>query len=459
MKQHPCLIIIVIILLSVVTFAYASDCEHNTYTLLECAQTGIKNSFKLKVYDSKVRENQAKVKETLAKNNLHIGIQGVSTYQNPELDISLANLLPIPMPGIPMNKGVINPIWYHNYNLSISKLITSFGKVEAAAKLMEMSQEMEKIQKEMEMESLLFNITQGFYGIIFADQMLEIASADLKSWEEQYKVSESLYNRGVVARYDRIRVQVAVQHARDQVETSKKNVEMARENLRTLMGLSFDEKVGAVKETSVWNGEEMHRLEFSLEKWRKIALADQPAIHLGKLACQQGQHALQLAMLDNAPVLNFQTSYARLTKTFIGAEWSWQNTLSLSLPLMDGGERKSKIAQWKEIITQAELNLADTERNVLWNVEQAYLELHNLFPKLETAKQEVAVSEEGFRVAKVRYKEGLNTMVEVIDSQSSLIRAKIKLQDTLIKYYSSMAALSYAAGILRDDIFLLGRKP
>lgn len=458
MKKSLCILVAACFLVVGVVFAQASDGK--IYTLLECAQNGIENSFKLKGYDSRVRENQAKVKETLAAENPHVGIQGATVYQKPEIDFSIAQALPISIPGLASAPAaVVQPEWYHNYSVSIRKLISSFGRIEAAAKLIGMTQEIEKTRKDMETQSLLFSVTQAFYNMTLAGELLETARAEQASWEEQYHVTEALYNRGAVARYDLLRVEVSLERSRDQVQTTIKNLGLARGNLRTLMGLPVDTFIEGVRETCLWKDEESHRLEFSLEKWRQIALQSQPAIQLARVACMQAEYALQLAMLDMAPALNFETGYTRQTATFITEDWGWKNTLSLSLPLMDGGEKKAKIAEAKEIITQADLNLSDTLRNVNWNVEQAYLELQDLHPKIDTAQHQVTVSEEGLRVAKVRYKEGLSTMVEVVDAQNSLVRARVKLSETLYYYYTSMAALSYASGILQDDIFLLGRRP
>ncbi len=163
--------------------------------------------------------------------------------------------------------------------------------------------------------------------------------------------------------------------------------------------------------------------------------------------------------MDNAPSLSFKTDYGKQTKTFVGSDWFWQNTVALSLPISDGGERKALMTEAVEMITQADLNKADTERTVLWNVEQAYLELHDLYPKIETAKFQVESATESLRVAKVRYREGLSTLIEVLDGETALRNAQLILQRTLCSYYIQMAALSYSTGIIQDDIFLLGRKP
>jgi len=105
------------------------------------------------------------------------------------------------------------------------------------------------------------------------------------------------------------------------------------------------------------------------------------------------------------------------------------------------------------LLKQAELNYQDSEKNVLWSVEQAYLNLHDLYPKIQTAREQTDQAKENLRVTNVRYREGINTIVEVIDSQNTFISAQAQYYQTLCNYYTQMAALSYSTGTIKN--FLL----
>lgn len=428
--------------------------EKKYYSIEECARIGIDNSFKLKAHDSRIVQNDAKVRETLATNNPSVSISGSSTYQRPQVMFGL----PITLPGIPTLEGIIVPEWYHTYNIAVNKLITSFGKVEAAARVTQAGDLQYKAQQRIDQDSLLFDIVRGYYNVILSRQLVEIAKAQEKLWKEHYKVSESMYKRGTVAKYDLLRVHVSLTQAREQHVTSLKDLEVARGSLRTLMGLPISTIIGDIEDQPFWADSEKEKMELPIEHWREKARQNSSAIHLGKAARLQGVYALDLAVLDNAPTLSFQTNYARLTKTMFGEDWSWQNTFALSIPISDGGQKSARITQAKELIAQADLNIRDTERNVLWNVEKSYLDLHELQIKIKTAEEQLDVAKEGSRVANIRYKAGIGTIVELTDAESNLVKAEVNLRQAYCSYYIQMAALSYNSGILYDDIFMSGRK-
>lgn len=428
--------------------------QKKQYTMEECARTGIQNSFRLKTYDSKVVQNDAKVKETMAINNPSVGISGSSTYQRPEVAFGL----PISIPGVTPFQAVVTPEWYHTYNIAVTKLITSFGKVEASARLTRVGDLQYKAQQQVDQESLLFEIAKGYYNVILASQLVEIARTQERVWTEQYKVSEAMYKRGTVAKYDLLRVHVSLLQAHDQVITSTKDLEVARGSLRTLMGMPPETVIDDVEDRSLWDDRESEKLGLPLEHWKSAAKERSPAIQLGKVARLQGICALDLAVLDNAPSLSFQSSYARQTQTMVGEDWAWKNVFALTLPISDGGQKSAKITQAKELIKQADLNIQDTERNVLWNVEKSFLDLHDQYVKIKTAEEQLDAAKEGFRVAKVRYAAGIGTIVELTDAESSLVKAAVNLKQVYCTYHIQMAALSYASGILYDDIFMPGRK-
>ena len=174
------LLVLMMILITMSPGVFSQEKKH--YTIEECARIGIDNSFKLKTYDSKVVQNDAKVKETLAVNNPSVSISGSSTYQRPQVMFGL----PITLPGIPTLEGIIVPEWYHTYNIAVNKLITSFGKVEAAARVTQVGDLQHKTQQRIDQDSLLFDIVRGYYNVILSTQLVEIAKAQEKLWEEQY---------------------------------------------------------------------------------------------------------------------------------------------------------------------------------------------------------------------------------------------------------------------------------
>lgn len=458
MKKNLIIPFVVILFIFMITYPCASEENEKIFTLSECAKIGIDNSYQLKTYDSKVKQTVYQVKETLSAYNPNTAITGSSSYQKPIIyaDFSMPSGLPNAGATIPTGM-IIMPEWYHVYNLTVSKLITTFGKVEAAASLTKLGEDQARIQRNINEDTLLFQISQGFYQLLLAEQLLDIAKAQLRDWEEQFSVAQSRYKTGVVARYDLLRVQVSLFQSKDNVTTCQKNIDIARANLRTLMGLPVDRKIAGVKKVSFWSDEEEDRMKYELPKWYDIALSNHPAVKLGSLAHKQGESTLELAKLDNAPSVSFSSTYTKQTATFIGADWAWKNSVNLSIPLMDGGTRAAKIVQAMEIIHQADLTLEDTKKNVRWNVEQAYLNLHDLYPKIKTALLQIEMAEEGYRVARLRYKEGLGTIVEMVDAQSYLVNAQVNLQQTLYNFYTQMAALSYAAGIIKNDIFSSGR--
>ena len=87
-------------------------------------------------------------------------------------------------------------------------------------------------------------------------------------------------------------------------------------------------------------------------------------------------------------------------------------------------------------------------------LEAIQLEVHNAYIILKTYEKNIKTSaaaieqaEEEYRIAQVRYKEGVDTNLTVIDAQEKLTETRNKYYDALYNYNSAMASLEAAMGI------------
>ncbi len=420
--------------------------EEKKLDLRECARTGIENSFRLQSYDSKSRYTDARVKEVSAAKNPHVSINGSSAFQQPEVALALQS-----DPQAPPVKAIAIPKWYHSYTLAVTQLISSFGKIEMNEKYVKMDEVLINFQKQSETDKLLFDITEAYYRVMLAKELLDIADAQHQMWQEQYKTSESMFNRGAVAKYDLLRIKVSLSKSEENIITAQKDLEIAKGSLETLMGVKYIFDNSGVIYNDFWVNKA--RFEQNAGEWKKIAAEQNPVILLGKAAVEQSDYAIGLAKLEMAPSLMFQTGYGRNSATFATEDWSWKNSVSLNLPIGDGGERKAKIAQARELKTQAQLNLADTNKNIMWDVEKACLQMKELKAKQITAGEQLESASETFRVASLRYTSGLGTMVELTDASANLVTAQSQIKQINYSIQIQSAIISYSCGTINQEIF------
>ena len=122
----------------------------------------------------------------------------------------------------------------------------------------------------------------------------------------------------------------------------------------------------------------------------------------------------------------------------------------MSIPIFDGGQREGRISESRSVVRQEDIRARDIQYQVTLEVREALL-------TLESAKQEVAVAEEGrvqalkeLDLARERFAVGVATNLEVTTAQSSLAQARDNLIQALFTFNASRVNLARAKGRIQD---------
>jgi len=125
----------------------------------------------------------------------------------------------------------------------------------------------------------------------------------------------------------------------------------------------------------------------------------------------------------------------------------WQVAVIGEVPIFDGGVNKSKIKQAEINLSQVEQSRKQVEQLIEFEARSAFLNMKEAEKLVKVTEQGIKDSMESFRIAQVKYNEGIATNIEVIDAQSALIEAETNHLNALHDYNTSRAALIKAMGL------------
>ena len=126
---------------------------------------------------------------------------------------------------------------------------------------------------------------------------------------------------------------------------------------------------------------------------------------------------------------------------------NWAAGIHLEWDIFDNNVTSTRVAQAKSAQRKAE-SLARE------NLETIRLEVHNAYTNLKIAEENIKITSEAveeakekFLIAQVRYDEGEDTNLPVMDAQEKLTRAQVNYFDALYSYNMNKAQLEKAMGI------------
>jgi outer membrane protein TolC len=145
--------------------------------------------------------------------------------------------------------------------------------------------------------------------------------------------------------------------------------------------------------------------------------------------------------------MGFMGAYEINDGSLLGASGSnWMAMVTVGVNVFDGRLTASRVRQSREERARAESLVSGFESQVVMEVRQAHAELQGAFARREAARGAVAQAEEGLRIVRDRYENGLGTVTDLLDGETALTDARARLASAAYDCRNGAAALDLATG-------------
>jgi outer membrane protein TolC len=258
--------------------------------------------------------------------------------------------------------------------------------------------------------------------------------------EYKKRVELGLSTRLELARADQQRV-----NARADLGTAINEVAKAKVSLLTLLRIdpTTEVEIDGSLETVAVDGDAKR----SLEK----ALSTRSDLHALVSEEEARKEAVVVAAGGMKPTVKVSASY-RFNDTSSGFAADnaneWTATLSVAVPVYDGGYAKGLVRSEKALQEQARQSTEKKKDAIREEILTAWMTLVSTLEMAEAAKQNVELARESLRLAEVGRREGVNTQLDVLQARSALTEALQKLSSSLKEHNFAFVALRMAEGRL-----------
>ncbi len=165
-------------------------------------------------------------------------------------------------------------------------------------------------------------------------------------------------------------------------------------------------------------------------------VSDSLAGALAQAQARRPELDAERARLARAESERRATSLERLPRVDVSGDWgpsgvqladatpTRQWTVAVSVPLLDGLRRESRLAEQGALIRESQVRLHDLQSQLTAEVAGALLDIANGERQQEVAVERLALADQEVAEARERFAQGVANNIEVIDAQSSLVRAR-----------------------------------
>lgn len=331
----------------------------------------------------------------------------------------------------------------NNLGLSASIPLYTGGKNQAAIKKAELGVEAADLTTERERENLKLSVIKAYYDSLEARKTIAVRQETVDKYQEHYTNVNALYSAGSKARIDVIRSSVELSDARQELIKAQNSYEVKLASLRNYLNINRNESLNLTTDFmyDAFKIDMDSCIEYAYRN-RKDLLVD-----ANKLA-QQEQN-LKAAKAGNLPTLKLSVG-ANQINAFCPASNSRQGLsagAALSWNIFDSGVTKAEIKAAENNLDIAKLNLQKDKENVDLAVRQAYYSMREAEKRFNSTKDAVKQAEEDAYIAREKYRAGEGLMLDIIDAQEALAKAKLNFISAQYDYARYKATVENAMGI------------
>ncbi len=322
----------------------------------------------------------------------------------------------------------------NNLTLSLDQPLFTYNRTKLQLKELQLALENAQLNYAIQLLSMEKNVTQAFYAVYQAQQSMDISEQAYQNMQQSYEISKNKVDAGISAQAEIYQAEVNLATTRSDYENKQVAFENAKDNFKILVGMDLYDDIVVIPNIAVdtvkidiafaidhglENRMELRQSQISIET-SQFDLIQTKALNEFK-----GSLGLSIGLSgDNEKLGNI---YAKPTDN--------QNVqLSLTIPLWDWGERKSRIKASEAAIESSKIDLSSEQDNIILGIRQSYRNLNNLKNQIEIAKQSVQNAQLTYDLNLEKYKNGDLTGMDLNIIQNQLSENKLNYTNSLISY-------------------------
>lgn len=292
------------------------------------------------------------------------------------------------------------------------------------------------------LQQIKYDATNGYYSALAARNVVALDQESVDRLQAHLDNVQAQFAVGTVAKVDVLRSEVELAQAQQTLTKAQNAYNLAIASLNNVVGLPLGTELD-LKEDLAYMPDARQ-----LEECIAYSLDNRPEVLQADASVKAAQGGLQAAKSGNLPTVSIVGKENWYDDSFAGGNNNnWSLTLQTSLNVFDAGVTSGQIKQAEATLLKARETQRQTRDSVQLDVRNAYLSLREAEKRIDTSKVAVVKAEEDYKIAQVRYRAGVGTNIDVIDSQVALTTAKTNYVQALYDYNTYRAQLDKAMGI------------
>ena len=318
----------------------------------------------------------------------------------------------------------------YRFGLSFSQTLFSGGQVGGQAQAAGAVVRSAALGLTSARAQLLLDVTGAYFDATLADRLLTIAQATLEQADTTLSQTQLARQVGNLSEFDLLRARVTRDNQRPVVIQRRADRDLAYYRLKQLLDFPLDQTLVLTTELGDSALIDSTRIATVVETIGDTATAARAPVRQaaeavtaqrGLVRVARGQRWPQLALTSEYAQLAFPDKVSPFGSDFVS---DWSVSLGMRLPIFTGGRIGGDVAIARANQTQAELRLQQAREFAGVDARNSATQLEAAQAGWEASAGTVEQAARAYQIAELRYREGISTQTELLDSRVQLQQAQ-----------------------------------
>ena len=293
-------------------------------------------------------------------------------------------------------------------------------------------------------------VIKAYLYVLIAQENIKTINKNISNLSKSLAETKLIYENGFAEQLDVDRLMLSLENLEIQKTNMERSIQLSYNALKYAMGLPLNDQIIVDDE-----------LQLLADKILAEETNYEQAIDFKKrpeyLTFEKGE------VLNDLDLKRLKAGYFPIFKAFATYSQNLQRNslfessepgffpasrvgISMTLSLFDGNSKKSSIQRTKIRIDKTTIQKEEFERSVTLEVKNARINFLNAKQNVKSAGNSLKIAEEIYTKAKIKYKEGIGSSIELNQAEASLFQAQGNHTNTLFNIIVAKAEWEIAEG-------------
>lgn len=440
------------ILLLLALFVFPEEGKsQEQYSLNDLLKQAVENSHEMKKAVLKRSESASKTKEVIANGLPQAeGSLNYSRMGIPEISISQEMLDMLPEEIEPLVGGLadIKALHTTSAGITVSQLLYSQSYL-TGIKQAKKAEDLYSSMLQKTEEDVIHDVSATYYQVLMNYSNLKVLNDNIANLEKLYNILKLQYDNDFVKQTDVSRLKVTLTNLKTQRETLENGIQIQQRILKIISGIPIEKEL--LLDTAI----------VSKTAYQKPVMSEFVPEILPDYQLLKKQNELAGLQIESDKAAFYpnlaafgQFTYSSYATEFKFKDFNNMNTIGLkaTIPIFSSGMRKNRVLQSQLKFQQNQEDFDLNRKYLETGYQNAVNSLLSSWSNMQDQLENKVLANEVYGQVKLQFDEGMASLTDLLNVESSLLDAENLFNQQLLKYKLAEIELLKATGKLKTLI-------